>query len=65
MSSVAAVGARLGLSGTLEFKDAQGNVLKTMDFTGSVPLDEAGLTVEQAQELINTQGADHGSDDRK
>ena len=59
------VGARLGLSGTLEFKDAEGRILKTVDFVGSVPLADAGLTVEQAQELINTQGANHGSDDSK
>ena len=64
-TSTTSVGARLGLSGTLEFKDAHGNVLKTVDFTGSVPLDDAGLTVEQAQELITKQGAEDGSDDRK
>lgn len=39
------VGARLGLSGTLEFRDKAGNVLKTVDFVGSVPLDDTGLGV--------------------
>ena len=61
-TNTTSVGARLGLSGTLEFKDAQGNVLKTVGFSGSVPLEEAGLTVEQAQELITKQGADDGDE---
>jgi len=64
MTFSAGVGARLGLAGTLEFKDAAGNVLKRVDFTGSVPLTDTGLSVEQAQQLITQQEADHGSDDR-
>jgi hypothetical protein len=59
------LGARLGLSGSLEFKDASGNVLKRVDFVGSVPLAESGLSVEQAQQLITQQGANHGCDDRE
>jgi hypothetical protein len=59
------IGARLGLSGTLEFKDDAGNVLKRVDFVGSVPLAESGLSVEQAQQLITQEGADHGCDDRE
>lgn len=51
----AQIGARLRLSGTLEFKDAEGNVLKTMELTGSVPLEELGLTQEQATELVAQQ----------
>ena len=53
------VGARLGIAGTFEFRDAAGNVLKTMEVRGSVPLEEAGLTVEQAVELINSQKEGH------
>ena len=57
----ASLGARLGLSGTLVYKDSAGNVLKAVPFAGSVPLDDTGLTVEQAQELINSQeGAANG-----
>jgi hypothetical protein len=59
------LGARLGLAGTLEFKDAAGNVLKRVDFTGSVPLADSDLSVEQAQQLITQQEADHGCDDRE
>lgn len=65
MTHNTALGARLGLSGTLVYKDAAGNVLKTVEMTGSVPLSDTGLTVEQAQELITTQEPHHGSDDCK
>ncbi len=60
------IGARLGLSGTLEFKDEAGNVLKRVDFIGSVPLADSGLSVEQAQQqLITQEGASNGCDDRE
>lgn len=61
MDNTASVGARLGLSGTLEFRDKDGNVLKTVDFVGSVPLEQTGMSVEQAQSLI--EGTNHGSND--
>lgn len=47
------VGARLGLAGTLEFRDKDGNILKTVDFTGSVPLEDTGMSVDEAKQLIN------------
>lgn len=47
--------ARLGLAGTLVYRDAAGAVLKAVPFWGSVPLAGAGLTVEQAQQLIEQQ----------
>jgi hypothetical protein len=65
MTFSAGVGARLGLAGTLEFKDKDGNVLKRVDFTGSVPLADTGLSVYQAQSIINQQEPQHGADDRK
>ena len=46
---------RLGLAGALVFRDATGAVLKTVPFHGSVPLADTGLTVEQAQQLIEQQ----------
>lgn len=57
------VGARLNLSGTLEWRDKDGNILKTTTISGSVPLEETGLTLEQAQELITRKEADNGRDD--
>lgn len=55
------IGGRLGLSGTLEFRDATGAVIKTVDLIGSIPLSETGLTVEQAKQLVQGEadGADH------
>ena len=61
----ASLGARLGLSFTLECRDKDGNILKTIDCKGSIPLEESGLTIKQAQELIDEQGANHGADDCK
>ncbi len=65
MTNTTGVGARLGLAGTLEFKDPAGNVLKRVDFAGSVPLADTGLSVEQAQELITQQEPTNGPHDRK
>lgn len=48
-------GGRLGISGALEFRDVDGNLLKTIQMTGSVPLDELGITQEQAAELVAQQ----------
>lgn len=45
------MGARLGVSGTLVFRDANGNVLKETPFKGSVPLEGSGLTAEQVSQL--------------
>ena len=62
-NDTAALGARLGLAGTLEFRDKDGAILKAVDFAGSVPLGETGMSVDQAQELItNQQEPQHGTD---
>ncbi len=58
------MGGRLGISGTFECKDKDGVVLKTIELRGSVPLEDLGLTVEQAQALVDSQGADSGPDHR-
>lgn len=51
---------RLGISGTFECRDAEGNVLKTIELSGSIPLSDAGQ-VEAAQQLIEeaNSGTDH------
>ena len=64
MTYEAAVGARLGISGTLECKDKDGNILSVIELSGSIPLSELGLSVEQAEALNATQletfnGPDH------
>ncbi len=55
------VGAKLGMSGELQFKDKDGNVLKTVSFTGAIPLEKLDMSVEQAQQLISEQ--DNGPHD--
>ncbi len=62
MNAEASIGARLGLAFDLEFRDAAGNVLKTVQCRGSVPLAETGLSVEQAQSLIEEQHGTHDSE---
>lgn len=59
------IGARLGIAFDLEFKDAAGNVLKVVNCKGSLPLSETGLSVEQAQALIEQQEPSNGTDDSK
>lgn len=55
------MGARLGLAFTLECRDKDGNILKTIDCKGSIPLDQLGMSVEQAEALIEEVG--NGTDD--
>jgi hypothetical protein len=47
---------RLGLSGFLTYHDKDGAVIKTVEMTGSIPLSEAGLNLEQATEFIDAYG---------
>ena len=55
----AGMGAKLGMSFNLEWRDKDGNILKTVQCRGSVPLSETGLTIEQAKQLIKEQN--HGN----
>jgi len=64
-TSTAGVGAKLGLAFSLDFRDKDGNVLKTIHCKGSVPLADTGMSVDQAQQLINQQESQHGPDDRQ
>ena len=52
------VGGRLNIAFTLNFHDAAGNVIKTMDMRGAVPLsdlppDQAAAVIEQHKEQAN------------
>lgn len=60
----AQMGAKLGLFGTLVYKDAQGNVLKEVQINGAIPLEKLGLSIEEAQELIQQQEKSNGTDNR-
>ena len=54
------VAGKLLLSGSLEFRDKDGNVLKVVEMRGAIPLDSEG--VAEAQKLMEGQ---HGTDDCK
>jgi hypothetical protein len=43
------VGGRLGISGTLEWRDKDGNILGTTELSGSVPLEQVELIGEEAE----------------
>lgn len=52
MNQQATLGAQLHVAGNLEFRDKDGNLLKTVGISGTFPLSDLGMTVEQAQQLI-------------
>lgn len=53
--------ARLGIKGTFECKNAAGEVIKTIEMNGSIPLERLGMSVEEAQTLVDNQSKDtHG-----
>lgn len=43
---------KLGFEGALEFRDAEGRILKVVQVTGSIPLSELGIDEKQATELV-------------
>lgn len=56
----------LGIKGTLLVHGEGGKILKTIELNGKIPLSHLGLTVEQAELLIQKQKeAENGSDDCK
>jgi len=63
------IGARVGLSGTFECRDASGAIVKTIELSGSIPLDELpiGDADRQAlqQQLTPTPERPDGTHDRK
>lgn len=64
MNDQTGVNAKLQMSGVLQYRDAAGAVVKEVPFSGAIPLSQLGMTVEQAQELIQQQEAPHGPDHR-
>lgn len=54
------LGAKLGIAFDLDFKDAEGRVLKTIQCKANIPLSGLGLTEAQAQSLIDEQEPSNG-----
>jgi hypothetical protein len=65
MTHQMSMGARLGIKGAFECRDAEGNILNVIEFDGSIPLENVGLTVDEAQSLIESQEVQNGSDHRE
>ena len=59
MNNQAQLKGRLGLSGTLVYHDKDGNEIGRAHLSGSIPL-ESDEQVEQAKELIHTEGVPNG-----
>ena len=55
----AGITVKLGLAFTLECRDKDGNIIKTIDCKTAVPIEQFGLSVDEAKELITeaTNGA--------
>lgn len=60
MTYEAKMTAKLGMSGTIECLNARGEVIKTIQFSGGVPLDQLGLSVDQAKKLVEQQEGANG-----
>lgn len=59
-------GAAIGISGTLEYRDAAGNIIGATQLVGSIPLADIGLSESEAQQIIHQQeGAKNGTDVRE
>lgn len=64
MSFTTGVGARLGLRATFVCKNAAGEVIKTIEAQGAIPLADLGMTEDEARALIEKE-SQHGSDSGK
>jgi hypothetical protein len=60
MSYQSGVKGKLGIKGTLTFRDKDGKVVGTTEMNGSIPLNR--FTPEEQQQLIKDYG--HGTDNR-
>lgn len=60
MTYEAKMTAKLGMRGTIECRDARGEVVKTIEFAGSIPLERIGITEQEARKLVEHGNDDHG-----
>lgn len=58
--------ARLGIKGTFECRNAAGEVIKTIELVGAVPLTTLGINEDEAHQLVREQKEKcDGADDRE
>jgi hypothetical protein len=53
--------AKLGMRGTFVCRNAAGEVVKTIQFSGAVPLSRLGVNEEEARSLVEQQGKSDGN----
>jgi hypothetical protein len=51
--------AKLGMRGTIECRNARGEVVKTIEFSGSLPIDQVGITEQEARKLVEQSNGSH------
>lgn len=56
--------ARIGIKATFVCKNAAGQVIKTIDASGSVPIAKLGMTEDQARDFVQQQQQEK-SDERR
>lgn len=58
--------AKLGISGTLEFRNKAGEIIKTVEVKGGIPLSKLGITEDQARQMVREQQEQgNGADDHQ
>jgi hypothetical protein len=55
MKMQSGIGAKLHMRGRLEYKNKDGQVIKTVEINGSAPLAELGLSEQEAKRLVASQ----------
>lgn len=65
MSFSTSAAAKLGIRCAFQCKNARGEVIKTIEVSGAIPLSKLGLTEAQAQALVNQSKDSHGPHDRQ
>lgn len=43
---------KIGVKGTLVFKNAAGQVIKTVEMNGAIPISKLGMTEDQARDFV-------------
>lgn len=44
---------KIGVKGTLVFKNAAGQVIKTVEMNGAIPISKLGMTEDQARDFVH------------
>lgn len=59
MTYEAKMTAKLGMRGTFECRNARGEVVKTIEFSGLIPIERLGITEQEARKLVEQSNGNH------